>query len=547
MPELKAIFTGDGAKFEAEARRMVAVAKRTGNEINSAITSGGGHGAKSGAITETLVLLRELGRGNYTRVPGSLTILLQRMGLLKLVFKDSATAANMVAVAYSELSVKSAVAAQAAAAKAAASYAAAEADGFETAATIAQADADAEGAVAARANAVAMQQKAVAAGEAAAAQETGAAASVGSLGIVGAVIVGLLAGAYAAYKLTGFLVDKLSTLKFPDFHPEYIAKHLQAVNRVAEGWKEIGKEVDKALSKYNSVTEAAKRLADATKTHFEHERKISDLHKERDLARAKTPRERAAIEARYDKEEMNRRAQERQAEITAKETEAFNLEQESARKKAAADAVTKGVPSKESDGELLKKQRADAEAAQKYIDDSQTTGFGEKAMRAYNAAALSGVSGDDLDKAKRDNLAEANRRLQVYKDSVNRVAENDEKRKKGEDLTKEAGNSAADAAVIRAGAGDARAKSAQAAKDDAEDLQAKKEADAAKLEREKPKILLGQLTSLQKQGAYTSPAAVSMLDVAKKSERHLAGIDRKMDKLVSKPAGYHAGKVNHGN
>ena len=52
-----------------------------------------GHGGRGGVIGESVVLLREMGRGNYARVPGSLTILIQRMGMLKLFVKDNALAA----------------------------------------------------------------------------------------------------------------------------------------------------------------------------------------------------------------------------------------------------------------------------------------------------------------------------------------------------------------------------------------------------------------------------------------------------------------------
>ena len=42
----------------------------------------GGHGGKTGAISEAIVMARELSRGNFSRLPGSFSLLLQRSGAL---------------------------------------------------------------------------------------------------------------------------------------------------------------------------------------------------------------------------------------------------------------------------------------------------------------------------------------------------------------------------------------------------------------------------------------------------------------------------------
>ncbi len=65
-----------------------AMAKRTGNTITTAMRgdgagSGGVMGGKSGAMRESLVLLREISRGNWSRVPGSFSILVSQLNLMK--------------------------------------------------------------------------------------------------------------------------------------------------------------------------------------------------------------------------------------------------------------------------------------------------------------------------------------------------------------------------------------------------------------------------------------------------------------------------------
>lgn len=68
-----------------------AYAKKTGQTIKTSIEGGtngtgtSGHGLQSGVMREAIVLMREISRGNWSRVPGSASILVQRLGLLKYV------------------------------------------------------------------------------------------------------------------------------------------------------------------------------------------------------------------------------------------------------------------------------------------------------------------------------------------------------------------------------------------------------------------------------------------------------------------------------
>ncbi len=544
MPALMAVIGANADPFRKELLSAQAMAARAGQNIErnlKAGISGGmtGHSGRGGIIGEMFVIMREIGRGNFARVPGSITILAQRMGLLKLVMKDSASAAQVVAQAYGQLSLAAAQASVAAATKAAASQAAFAADLENTEATLAQALADEEGAAAARLNAVAMMNKAEAAQTAAAAQGAAAAASVGPLGIALGIVIALGAGFYAASKIAANLTDKLAGIKLPDFHPEYIAKHLQATNQVAEGWKEIGREVDHAVDKYNSAAEAAKRLADVTKEQFDHEKKMAGFAKERDMAGAKTPAQKFAVEKKYAAEELDRANRERQADLAQKAQENFNLLREGEAKKREADSIK--TPSKEHDKNIAADLKAKSKASQDFLDAHQKEliegkGIGGHAQTAYLAAfgALNGVSNEDIEKAKKDAVKAAAGHIKAANDFEDTEHENDLKRKRKEELTKEAG-AAFSKAVVGKGELDVAAKAAaKKSADESAESAAQLAAEKAKLDAEHgPKLLHGNLNALQRIGGYASPAGVSMIDVAKKSERHLAAIKSGVDKLNS--------------
>lgn len=70
------------------------------------LAHGGPGGGISGTIRESLVLIREAGRGNYTRMGGSATLLLQYLGGLNLLYKNTATSAIQAAIAEEQLADK---------------------------------------------------------------------------------------------------------------------------------------------------------------------------------------------------------------------------------------------------------------------------------------------------------------------------------------------------------------------------------------------------------------------------------------------------------
>ena len=161
---------------------------------------GGPGGGISGIMRETLVIFRELGRGNLTRVPGSVLLLAQYMGILGVVVKSTAAESILAAAAEEKLAGSMARAALVAEAKAARSLEATTAVGADVAATEALALADMESADAARLAAVAQTQKAEAAAQAAAIQKAGAVTTIGPIGWLAAAVIALGAAAYFTYR-----------------------------------------------------------------------------------------------------------------------------------------------------------------------------------------------------------------------------------------------------------------------------------------------------------------------------------------------------------
>ena len=178
------------------------LAARTGANIQSGLAGGhGGYGGTgmSGILRELIVIPREIMSGNFSRVPGSITLLAQRMGLLKYVIKETAVESVALAAAQSKVADTAEIVARIAARKAAASGAAAAAETTLTDATLRTALADLEAATAADARAVAARASAAALADEAAAATMAGEAATASIGPIGWLIAGLIALGAAAF------------------------------------------------------------------------------------------------------------------------------------------------------------------------------------------------------------------------------------------------------------------------------------------------------------------------------------------------------------
>ena len=420
---LMAIFGADATPFINETKKVVDISKKAGKEIRVSLE--GGHGEiKSGVVREAIVLLREISAGNWTRVPGSLSLLLQRMGVLKILFGE---------VSLTTL-------------------------GFGTA-----------------------------------------------LGVVGVAAVGAAIGIGIFMARVNALKTALEGLKVADFNPTYIPKIKQAMNAALEGQRAINREVARTIELYNSVEAKASRAAEATKEKYTHERKMNEF--ERD------PVKKAARGLEIDRKE-------KEEELRNKANEQIALRDESERKKKASDSIL--VPSKEHDANIVANTEAQAKEAQEFLKNHQQFGtLGDKAK----AALLGGIipanaraTYDAMGGADRSRVDEATSRIRAHREAVDRAAENDETRKRKDQLQKDAEESAKKSAQIGAELPELGAKASL-------ELANKKKEQDAELDS-KRKFEHAPVNELQRIGAYT-PAAVEV-NIARQSLGHLASIDRKI-------------------
>lgn len=445
MAALTVVISGDASKLKKEMDKINSMAKKTGQNIQASLSGGGlGEGGplKAGVLREVLVLVRELGAGNFRRAASSATILVQRLGMLKVILNP-----------------------------------------------------------------------------------------------VTGIIVGMVAGFAAAYKLTGYLVDKLSGLKVPAFHPEYIAQHLQKLGMIAQEQQDINKEIERTKELYGSVAEEAGRVAERNKEAFEHQRKMNEYAEEEEMAHAKTGKQREAVRRKYSDLDLDLKEQERQTTIRNHEVEQKKLQEESTAKKAAADKIATEVGSKESDENIARFRKAQSEDAQKYLDDVAKNPNGtmrDKAIKAYNAVALSGVSGSDLKAAEKANAEEARRRIKAAQDWEDEMWGRSEKRKRMEELNKDAGSAAVRAAQIGITLPEEKARAAQQAVNDRAEAEAKLRAESA--EAFHPKMVRGVVTSLQQVGAFGRDA--QQVDISKRMLHELKGIHDKIGKVGGEGSGF---------
>lgn len=555
MPNaLTFIIGGDSRPFAQEMRAMESIAQSSARSISGRMAEAG-HAGFSGIIREAITIPREIieGRG-AGRVIGSSSILLQYLSNLVSGSNKAGGAAHAAADAYEEMALRQSIAARKSVELASALEKEFTSNGAAT-------EEELKGAVAAREKAVAEEQIAVAFRNKALAarrdaEEESALAKLSKVGglAIGPLMAGVAIAAaigvsiYGVYRWAKATAETLAGLKTPNFHPEYIAKHLQAMNQVAEGWKEISKEVDKASAAYNSVASQAERLAKITEMQQNHEKRMLELAKERELNGARSPSERLAIEKRYSDATLELEKRHHREVIENMRSEALALAEEGKSKKAEADSIK--VTSKQHDEEDLQNKKQMAEEAQKYLDEAQASGSPEerhKALRAatslfnFTTSGTSGVTAGDVVAADRAADAEAHARIRRYHEAVDITATNDETRKRRDELTKEAGASLSRVAVLGSAIPEEEAKAQKQEKLEAE-YEAAKLAEGASKHRDSH---LGSmtLTNLQKiGGAYLMPGMKDLEQTAKESNHLLRSIDSKLARI----GGSHSlGGVHH--
>src|SRR5208337_704661 len=182
------------ARVAAEGEKLAAVKASQLAMLTTIASRGtvsemiGPGGGISGIFREVLVIFRELGRGNLTRIPGSVTLLAQYLGVLGKLVKSTAQDAVLAAAAQDKLAASMARSALAAEAKASASRRAAAAETADAAAAQELVAANEAEAVTSREAAVAQAQKAEAAITAARIESAAASVTVSPLGWMAAAV-----------------------------------------------------------------------------------------------------------------------------------------------------------------------------------------------------------------------------------------------------------------------------------------------------------------------------------------------------------------------
>lgn len=344
MPGLLAIIGADANPLKRELALVDKMAKRTGDNLGSSLAGG----SKSVAMREVLVLMREISRGNWTRVPGSLSLLLTNLGIFGTVVSGAA----------------------------------------------------------------------------------------GLLTVFASALGGVALAAGIAYYKVASLTKELTGLKIPDFRPEYIVKRLQAVNQVAEAWRQMGDAVRKAKEDFEGVDASSERAAKALKEQFEFMRKMNALQTD--------PVKRDAGEADIDR-------QEKAAELEAQKTKEFQLH------KAANDQINQAnamkVPTAEEDRNNLAmlKARADSmakEVSEMDVKENEGSDLNHLGRYLYRPGAprdsyLKSVK--EAQDAKRKEAAEVDK---SYKAAMEQNDANELVRKSRQELLKSADQSAAESYKI---------------------------------------------------------------------------------------------------
>ncbi len=341
-------------------------------------------------------------------------------------------------------------------------------------------------------------------------------------------IAAIAAGFYGAYKWTSYLTDKLTGLKLPDFHPEYLAKHLQRLGMIEQAQKDINREVERSIELWDSATKASERTQDSLKSHFDHIRKMVEYEEEAELAKAKTEKQKEAIRAKYANANLQINQGEREAELAEKNRLRNALEVEAKAKKAQADKIAMEVSSKEHDDDHSKKLKADADAAQKYLDERKAEEEKKKLAPRdgleERMATMGIVADHPLQEAEKKREAEARDAIKRFQGWTDTAFEREERRKRMEQLNKDAAEAASRAAVLNKEIAAERAKNVQKAKDEAEEAAAKQKAENA--ESMRWKSVHGHLNQFQQVGAYAGGG--QLIQLTKSINHHLASIDKKL-------------------
>lgn len=321
-----------------------------GGRMSSAMAGGfmahgGAGGGISGTIRESLVLLREAGRGNYTRMAGSATLLTQYLGGLNFLYRNSATNAIKAAVASEQLSEKLNLEALVARKAYEAEKATIDASNFATAAQIREVEALHLKALAAEEAAIAEGKNAEATALSARIAQASAVTTITPLGWIAAAL--LVVGTAAFFVVRHFLNLAKAQKEYADAvdaTKKTFSDEMKAMDDAVKSDAELNRWLQKELSN-------RKDLLDVTRQRIEQLHRETEAQTELMRARGMSAVQIAAYQkSQLEQEEKILQAQKDKADqelITAK----INLEAaRSQRDQLAANGVNIGGQSYTQEG-----------------------------------------------------------------------------------------------------------------------------------------------------------------------------------------------------
>lgn len=573
MPDaVKFILGADSAPFAREMRQMETLAQSSGRNIGMRMAEAA-HLGYSGILREGITIPREIieGRG-IGRIIGSSSILLGYLAQLAGKSKEVGSESQALAETWDKMAWSAARQAKETRLAAIALQETAMASGVITEADNAATVAAFENAAAQEAGAIAYKRKAVAAAEAAEAEvieaEIAGTNKVGFLARIGGlltmpisamvagvgILVGLLAGLWYGWHRTTEEAKRYEEEMKKLFGDESIARHLRGLNQVADAWERIGESARRVTYDYNAAVSAAERLAAADHASDEHEQRMDELHHRYNMANARTHAARDAERQRYN-EQQTATAWRHFAfdevrmrnEVNSERTEATNL-----RGQATAMRTPGGQHILEEDRakQLLQMAEEKAERGRKFLeehpDNGAPAGYGQgfwsrrqgiSAMEEYRQYEL-----DTMLRGRARSDIDALPQAQAY--------ERDQAagRRSRDPLIHEATRASERVASLTAD-WENRRERARLEIDRATEERNMQAALEGVEERRGRAIPRGEVNAAQRIGfSYLegAPAEDSGLAVARRSEAHLASIDRRLSQISHHTAPEHLRPVTVG-
>ena len=176
-------------------------------------------------------------------------------------------------------------------------------------------------------------------------------------GVVMASIGAIIASPFIYFARVDAIAKRLAGFELPDIRQDYISRIDIAANR----WEKLARAIQDAKDQFNGAEESSKRALDALQANFQSEKELAELKKDQAIMLAYGDKTRiAAIEAKFNKDEVAREKKRAAEEKSIKQKEADGLQKEIDKRKKEADKITVGADDKHKSNLEAAKKAADA-------------------------------------------------------------------------------------------------------------------------------------------------------------------------------------------